>query len=541
MNKFALYVFCSLFCANTLFAQVIISDDQTTPDSSAMLEVKSTSRGLLPPRLTWTEMNSIVNPARGLMVFCTTTGYYYFNQGTPDAPFWVSSLSLPFSAEMDQPLTLITLTNKSSGGVADFILSDSMNVTPVFRAQTFGLGNAGVFRTLNLLNYSAAIYAESLEGSSVFATSVSASSPTVHAQNLGTSTALSAYAFMGNGIFARNYSPRFYTLWAQNDSSGPAIGALSKKGFALYAENYSDSSSTIYAINRGNSTTLYSGASGGNAMYAENSSASYYTIWAQNNSTGPTLGLNATAGNTLYAHNASDSKSTIMASNDGSYTTIGALATTGNALYALNTGSSSSAIFAKNNNSNGTSAIYAENQGLYPAVYGVNLRTTGDRSGGYFEAGADYAWVAANFTGTSYKIVGTGSVSTIVETPDKKKVTMFCSESPEILLTDYGIGQLIEGKIHISLDPVFTSNIVVDGDNPMKVFIQLEGECNGVFVTNKSAAGFDVVELNGGTSDTQFSWSVVANRSDEKDSDGRVVSKNAGVRYPPAPVRTSVE
>ena len=475
INKFALYVFCSLFCTNTLIAQVIISDDQTAADPSAMLEVKSTSRGLLPPRLSWTEMKSIVNPARGLMVFCTTTGYYYFNQGAPDTPYWVSSLCLPFSSEMDQPLTLITLTNKSSGGVADFILSDSMNVNPVFRTQTFGLGNAGVFRTLNSLNYSASIYAESLEGSTVFATNLSASSPTIHAQNLGASTALSASAFMGNGIFARNYSHRFYTLWAQNDSTGPAIGALSKKGFALYAENYSDSSSAIYAINRGNATSIYSNASGGNALYAENSSSSYYSIWAQNNSSGPTLGLNATTGNTLYAHNASDTKSTIMASNDGSYTTIGTLATTGNALYAMNTGSSSSAIYAKNNNSNGTSAIYAENQGLYPAVYGVNLKTTGDRSGGYFEAGSAYAWVAGNFSGTSYKITGAGSVSTIVETPDKRKVAMFCSESPEILLTDYGIGQLSEGKIHISLDPVFSSNIVVDGHNPMKVFIQLEG------------------------------------------------------------------
>jgi uncharacterized protein (TIGR02145 family) len=45
-----------------------------TPDSSAILDLNSTSKGFLPPRLTLTEINAIQDPADGLIVFCTNCG-----------------------------------------------------------------------------------------------------------------------------------------------------------------------------------------------------------------------------------------------------------------------------------------------------------------------------------------------------------------------------------------------------------------------------------------------------------------------------------
>jgi len=56
----------------TLLAQVGINTDNSTPDNSAMLDVKSTSKGILPPRMTATQMNGITAPAAGLMVYNTT-------------------------------------------------------------------------------------------------------------------------------------------------------------------------------------------------------------------------------------------------------------------------------------------------------------------------------------------------------------------------------------------------------------------------------------------------------------------------------------
>ena len=39
-----------------------------------MLNVKSNNKGLLPPRMTQTEMMAIPNPANGLFVYCTDCG-----------------------------------------------------------------------------------------------------------------------------------------------------------------------------------------------------------------------------------------------------------------------------------------------------------------------------------------------------------------------------------------------------------------------------------------------------------------------------------
>ena len=45
----------------------------------------------------------------------------------------------------------------------------------------------------------------------------------------------------------------------------------------------------------------------------------------------------------------------------------------------------------------------------------------------------------------------------------------------------------------------------------MRVFVQPNGMCNGLAVL-KSQSGFDVVELNGGTSNTGFDYRVLAKR-----------------------------
>jgi microcystin-dependent protein len=62
-----------------LFSQVGIGT--TTPDASAQLDISSSSKGLLTPRMTTVQRTSISNPATGLLVFQTdaTQGFYYYN------------------------------------------------------------------------------------------------------------------------------------------------------------------------------------------------------------------------------------------------------------------------------------------------------------------------------------------------------------------------------------------------------------------------------------------------------------------------------
>ena len=80
-------------------AQVAINTDGSPPDNSAMLDVKSTGKGMLIPRMTAAERDAIVNPANGLLIFCTDDNLYYSNQGIPDAPHWITVNSKWLSAE----------------------------------------------------------------------------------------------------------------------------------------------------------------------------------------------------------------------------------------------------------------------------------------------------------------------------------------------------------------------------------------------------------------------------------------------------------
>jgi hypothetical protein len=74
MRKLLLLLIILLVNSSMLFSQIGINTDGGAPDNSAMLDIKSTSKGLLPPRMTFDQLNAISNPADGLIVFCTDCG-----------------------------------------------------------------------------------------------------------------------------------------------------------------------------------------------------------------------------------------------------------------------------------------------------------------------------------------------------------------------------------------------------------------------------------------------------------------------------------
>jgi len=83
--KFLLFVFL-LITINNLNAQVGINTDGSQPDHSAMLDIKSTDKGILIPRMTQAQRDAIALPATGLMVYVTDDhSFYYFNGSS-----WVS-------------------------------------------------------------------------------------------------------------------------------------------------------------------------------------------------------------------------------------------------------------------------------------------------------------------------------------------------------------------------------------------------------------------------------------------------------------------
>jgi hypothetical protein len=74
MKKLSFLITSLLLFSNAMFAQMSINTDNSVPNPSAMLDVKSSVKGMLIPRMTYDQRNAIGSPADGLMVFCTNCG-----------------------------------------------------------------------------------------------------------------------------------------------------------------------------------------------------------------------------------------------------------------------------------------------------------------------------------------------------------------------------------------------------------------------------------------------------------------------------------
>jgi hypothetical protein len=133
-------------------------------------------------------------------------------------------------------------------------------------------------------------------------------------------------------------------------------------------------------------------------------------------------------------------------------------------------------------------------RGITRDGYGVVGASTG---GGYG------VYSIGNFAATGTKLA-------VVPTSQGNR-KLYCQESPEVWFEDFGEGQLMGGLAHINLDPLFLETVTIDDLHPMKVFIQPNEDCSGVYV-QRQATGFEVIELNGGKSSAHFTYRVLAKR-----------------------------
>jgi len=62
------------FIYSTAYTQVSVNTDGSLPDSSAIFDIQSTTKGLLIPRMTLNQRTNIIDPAEGLIVFCKNCG-----------------------------------------------------------------------------------------------------------------------------------------------------------------------------------------------------------------------------------------------------------------------------------------------------------------------------------------------------------------------------------------------------------------------------------------------------------------------------------
>lgn len=152
------------------------------------------------------------------------------------------------------------------------------------------------------------------------------------------------------------------------------------------------------------------------------------------------------------------------------------------------------------------------------ASFGIGVNGIGF-GGGIMTGNNDAAvvgWRANNANYSGYfngnHVIANGTKTASVGT-SKGNQLLYVTELPEVWFEDVGGGQLVNGSTHIALDELFVETIFVDQTHPMRIFLQEEGESNGLIVIKDADnKGFTVKEKNGGTSNITFSFRIMAKR-----------------------------
>jgi len=146
-------------------------------------------------------------------------------------------------------------------------------------------------------------------------------------------------------------------------------------------------------------------------------------------------------------------------------------------------------------------------QGTIRGLMGVaTSTTTTPRMGGYFtnSNATRYSRVACRDGTTNYKIVGTGTVNTVIQDGQGRCYLLTAPEAPEFLFQDFGEGELRDGEAFVRIEPKLIEHIEM---GRLQVWLTPLGPCEGLYPELAlEKGGFYVRERGGGRSQVRFMW-----------------------------------
>jgi hypothetical protein len=140
---------------------------------------------------------------------------------------------------------------------------------------------------------------------------------------------------------------------------------------------------------------------------------------------------------------------------------------------------------------------------------GYTLQATNMNSGPSF--------IATNGNGSGCNIDGNGDINcsgsknaVVPIDGGAHKVALSAIESPKNWFEDFGSVQLSNGSATVAIDSQYAQT--VNTGIEYHVFLTPNGDCKGLYVSQRTPASFEVRELGGGTSNIEFSYRIVALR-----------------------------
>ena len=207
-----------------------IGNNPLTIEQTAVLELESTTKGFLLPRMTTAERDAITSPANGLMIFNTssqsvdfydapTTSWKNLQMGVNVVPFLKSSFTTPYNFR-------VTITNLSTVDIMPTFSTSDVSISGLTSATSTAVDDTSQTippfgsHTVNFtISYGSATAAAPLAIQGVYSY---ANQTTNSTTNVGSNTVL-----LHNGLFYDEVSGQNNTIWLDRNLGATRVATAS--------------------------------------------------------------------------------------------------------------------------------------------------------------------------------------------------------------------------------------------------------------------------------------------------------------------------
>lgn len=372
-----IFTFLVLSC-QFMIGQVSVSNNATAPDPSAMLDVQSTDKGMLIPRMVTSQRITIVNPAEGLLVYDEETrSFWYVLNSSKGGITWkeISSSTSGWS----------TTGNSGTDTILNFIgTTDLMPLKFKVNNQVAGWLDPTVLANTGFGYRSLAINTSGYEN-----TAIGYEALTHNTTGAG-NTASGVGALRSNITGSDNTASGWWALYYNTEgSSNAAFGIAALRNNSTGNLNTATGCTALMMNTVGN----YNTAGGYNALYSNNT-GSYNTAYGS----GALANNKANNRSTAVGYNAIGRADNRTAGRETFNTAVGYEALKGSSTPANNTGQYNTAmgdqaLYANTSGSKNTASGY---RALYSNTTGHSNTSMGHSAGYNLTSGKDNIFLGSS-------------------------------------------------------------------------------------------------------------------------------------------------